>query len=220
MSPLPLGREALALLAGPSSESPVGGHDAPLWELRHSPRREELEGGPPGRSWTYFLDRFRRSCQQRAGLSPSQALQLATALGEMADNVASHAGDGARGLVGYHAGDGGRVAFSVVDTGRGVRASLADNPAHAGIASDADALENAVRHDASSRTEGPGTGFKRLVTAVANLNARLTFRSDTARLTADGTGEGDRIWARASTARMAGFQLVVVADPKNSIWSA
>lgn len=220
VSPLPLGREALALLAGPRSGTLAGGHDAPVWEVRHSPLREELAGGPPGDSWTYFRDRFGRSCQQRAGLSREQALKLATALEEMADNVASHAGDGARGLVGYRVGNGGQVSFSIVDIGRGVRASLADNPAHAAIATDAAALESAVRHHASSRMEGPGTGFTRLVVAVSNLNARLTFRSDTARLTADGTGVGDRVWTHGATARMAGFQLVVVANPKNSIWSA
>lgn len=68
-----------------------------------------------------------------AGLAKSLAAGLMGALGELQDNVFEHSGRPVTGLVAYGAGDGA-FEFVVADAGRGVLASLRENPEFAHLA--------------------------------------------------------------------------------------
>jgi hypothetical protein len=194
-------------------------HAAPDFELRRCPSRTELEDVAVGVEWKYFLDRFRRSLAQRLLLGKSRSLALASALGEMVDNVVAHAGlgDEPRAVVAYEVSFS-HFAFAVADVGRGVLHSLRENPRHVAIQRDDDALRAAVRDGASRRTDGRGHGFEQLLVAVADMEGRWSFRSGSARLIVDGRGTGARRWRTSNCPEMCGFQLSVHAEPQKSTW--
>lgn len=214
-------RQALRGIGGRSCVKPED-HSAPLFELRRCPSRLELQSASDdGVEWRYFCDRFRRSLVEHVHLSSRTARALSAALHEMVDNVVEHAGLGNEplGLVAYRLEEEG-FRFAVADLGRGVLASLRENPSNAHITRDGEGLTAAVTAGASRRPGGRGTGFADLLRALADLDGLLFFRSGGARLRLDGRGRGDRVLAPSNTARMLGFQLSVCARPGKSSWSA
>jgi hypothetical protein len=194
-------------------------HDAPAFELRRCPSRAELVDAGVGVEWRYFLDRFRRSLGSRLGVSASRAHGLAASLHEMVDNVVDHAGlgDAPTGVVAYEVSDG-RFAFAVADLGRGVLASLHENPANSGLSTHSDALLGAVTRGASRRLGVGGKGFADLLRALADLDGHLSFRTGSARLFLDGRGVGNRKFIPSNSPDMKGFQLSVVGRPGKSSW--
>lgn len=185
-------------------------HAAPEFELRRCPTAAELVDGL---EWDYFLDRFRRSLVERLRMPRKNAWGLSGALGEMADNVVQHAGLGERpsAVVCYEVG-ATHFSFAVADIGRGVRQSLAENPAHA-TADDAVALQLAVLRGASRRGSDHGEGFAQLLNEVADMEGVWEFRSGGARLTVDGRGSGARTHTTANSPTLPGLQLSVIARP-------
>lgn len=196
-----------------------GEHDTPEHEVLRCPSRQELVDAAVGVEWRYFLDRFRRSLVARLNLPAARSRGIAAALREMVDNVVQHAGlgDQPRGVVAYEVSST-HFWFGVADLGRGVLASLLENPAHRGVSTDAQALRAAVSNGASGRLGPGGTGFADLTRALADLNGCLTFRSGSARLVLDGRGNSSRVATLSNSPEMEGFQLSVHAQPSKSIW--
>lgn len=113
-----------------------------------------------------------------AGLPRGLAVGLMGALGELQDNVFEHSGCPASGLIAYGASNG---AFELVvaDAGRGVLASLRENPEFEGLADSGAALRVAVSDGASRHalSTGHGYGIGQLFRALAHHAAELRFRS-------------------------------------------
>jgi hypothetical protein len=113
-----------------------------------------------------------------AGLPRGLVTGLMGAIGELQDNVFEHSGRPASGLLAYGASNG---AFELVvaDAGRGVLASLRENPEFAHLANSGAALRVAVSDGASrhARSTGHGYGIGQLFRALAHHAAELRFRS-------------------------------------------
>lgn len=113
-----------------------------------------------------------------AGLPRGLAGGLMGALGELQDNVFEHSGRPESGVAAY-AASAGTFEFVVADAGRGVLASLRENPDFAllpdsGAALQAAASDGASRH---ARSTGHGYGIGKLFRALAHDAAELRFRS-------------------------------------------
>lgn len=106
------------------------------------------------------------------------AAGLMGALGELQDNVFEHSGRPESGLVAYGAKTG-TFEFVVADAGRGVLASLRENPEFTHLADCGAALRLAASDGASRHTSesGHGYGISQLFRALAHHNAELRFRS-------------------------------------------
>jgi anti-sigma regulatory factor (Ser/Thr protein kinase) len=113
-----------------------------------------------------------------AGLSRGLVGGLMGALGELQDNVFEHSGRPNSGIIAYAAGDGA-FEFVVADAGRGVLASLRENPEFASLEESGAALRVAVSDGASRhvRRTGHGYGIGQLFRALAHDAAELRFRS-------------------------------------------
>ena len=132
-----------------------------------------------------YEERFVRSLV-KAGFPKRFSYALVGAFGEMTDNVIQHSsktGDDFQGLAGYHV-EQGYTAFSVIDIGQGVYASLTGVPQWRHIKTSQQALRAAVCEHASSRIgQGEGEGFKTLFRRLADRNGFMRFRSGGAVLT-------------------------------------
>ena len=113
-----------------------------------------------------------------AGLAKGLVAGLMGALGELQDNVFEHSGRPETGVIAYAAGDG-TFEFVVADAGRGVLASLRENPEFAGLEDSGAALRVAASDGASryARSTGHGYGIGQLFRALAHDAAELRFRS-------------------------------------------
>lgn len=113
-----------------------------------------------------------------AGLNPNLAAGLMGAFGELQDNVFEHSGRPETALVAYGAGNGA-FEFVVADSGRGVLATLRENPQFADIADSGAALRIAASDGASrfGQESGRGYGIGQLFRALAQDAAELRFRS-------------------------------------------
>ena len=112
------------------------------------------------------------------GLTKGLVSGLMGALGELQDNVFEHSGRPESGVVAYAAGNGA-FEFVVADAGRGVLASLRENPEFSLLADSGAALRVAVSDGASrhARNTGHGYGIGQLFRALAQDAADLRFRS-------------------------------------------
>ena len=113
-----------------------------------------------------------------AGLPRGLAAGLMGALGELQDNVLEHSGRPDTGLVAYGASTDA-FEFVVADAGRGVLASLRENPEFAHLADCGAALRVAASDGATRHvyTTGRGYGISQLFRALAYDAADLRFRS-------------------------------------------
>ena len=112
------------------------------------------------------------------GLPKGLSAGLMGALGELQDNVFEHSGRPDSGLVAYGATTGA-FEFVVADAGRGVLASLRENPEFAHLADSGAALRVAASDGASRHaySTGHGYGIGQLFRALAHHAAELRFRS-------------------------------------------
>jgi hypothetical protein len=142
-----------------------------------------------------------------AGLAKGLVGGLMGALGELQDNVFEHSGRPESGVVAYAAGDGA-FEFVVADAGRGVLASLRENPEFASLEESGAALRVAVSDGASrhARSTGRGYGIGQLLRALAHDAAELRFRSGdhALRLGADSDGQPDQERFAARQTRLCG----------------
>jgi hypothetical protein len=138
-------------------DSSQGGADNPLWD-----------------QWAKHAE----NAAVAAGLPKALATGLMGALGELQDNVFEHSGRPESGLIAYGASNGA-FEFVVSDAGRGVLASLRENPEFAHLADSGAALEQAASDGASryARSTGHGYGIGQLFRALAHdAAAELRFR--------------------------------------------
>lgn len=157
-----------------------------------------------------YRERFVRSVKS-AGFAKEFAYALAGAFGEMTDNVVQHSRSDSgelSGMAAYYVRSG-YVAFTVIDVGRGVLASLTSSPAWRHLRTPSEALRAAVCENASSRANQPtGDGFRTLFRSLTDRNGLLRFRSDTALLTL-GDGGHHRQGVEMSSPPLPGLQLSV-----------
>lgn len=133
--------------------------------------------GPGREVWDQWA-KHAENAAVTAGLPRGLAAGLMGALGELQDNVFEHSGRPESGIVAYAASDGA-FEFVVADAGRGVLASLRENPEFAGLTDSGTALRVAVSDGASrhARSTGHGYGIGQLFRALAHDAAELRFRS-------------------------------------------
>jgi hypothetical protein len=129
--------------------------------------------------WPLFYDRFRRSASN--GQTSHMLRAVGGVLGEMGDNVPSHAyanmSQPCRALAGFHV-CGSIAAFCVADWGRGFLDSLRENPKWKELATDQEALSAVVKNHATRRTdESEGGGFKQLFKVLLDFNGLVILRS-------------------------------------------
>ncbi len=133
--------------------------------------------GPKGSVWDQWAKHAENAAVGR-GLSRGLAVGLMGALGELLDNIFEHSGRPESGVVAYAASDGA-FEFVVADAGRGVLASLRENPEFAGLSDSGTALRVAASDGASryARSSGHGYGIGQLFRSLAHDAAELRFRS-------------------------------------------
>lgn len=154
--------------------SGAGAHDrAGVFPLS----RFDLSAGADNALWDQWI-KHAENAGVTAGLPRSLVTGLMGAIGELQDNVFEHSGRPASGLLAYGAGNG---AFELVvaDAGRGVLASLRENPEFAHLSDSGAALRVAASDGASryARSTGHGYGIGQLFRALAHHAAELRFRS-------------------------------------------
>lgn len=158
--------------------------------------------------WENYLTRFERSALS-VGFSRSVAAKLQSAFAEMCENAVLHARSPTTPLAGYVVAEA-TAQFTVVDVGIGVRASLAQNPLHADLASDVDAIGRALQTGVTCRHQSHGGfGFQSVFKALAEPWGQLRFRSGNGCLSMDGTGIDADSCRRSRPLPLPGFQVSV-----------
>ena len=139
--------------------------------------RFDPNDGPERLFWEQWA-KHAENTAVRAGLGRGLAVGMMGALGELLDNVFEHSGRPESGVVAYAASDGA-FEFVVADAGRGVLASLHENPEFVGLSDSGAALRVAASDGASryARRSGHGYGISQLFRALAHDAADLRFRS-------------------------------------------
>lgn len=132
-----------------------------------------------------FVIRFANAAKA-AGFPTDTANELQAAFNEMIENAVQHANSPIPTLAGYHY-QPAVINFVVADVGRGVRASLSENPQYASLATDGDAIALALRDGVSRFIDRGGNGFRPIFKALADHWGQLRFRSRNGCWTLDGT---------------------------------
>lgn len=170
-------------------------------------------------AWENFLQRFERSTKA-AGFSTDTALNLQSALHEMAVNAVTHGRSPVPSLVGY-AVAGTRAAFSVVDVGEGVAGTLARNPRYSHLTQPVDAIQKALQTGVTCRVDNDGGfGFGAIFKAVAEAWGQLRFRSGNGCITLDGTDLNVDKSVRRFPPPLPGFQVSVSCNLNGVVTSA
>lgn len=165
----------LTLALGEGTISGAGARDrAGVFPLS----RFDPNGNGPERSFWDQWAKHAENAAVTAGLTRGLVAGLMGALGELLDNVFQHSGRPESGVVAYAASDCA-FEFVVADAGRGVLASLRENPEFAGLSDSGMALRVAASDGASrhARSSGHGYGISQLFRALAHNAAELRFRS-------------------------------------------
>lgn len=137
-------------------------------------------------AWENYLQRFESSAKA-AGFPTDTALNLQSALHEMATNAVIHSQASVPALVGY-AVSKNCAMFSVVDVGQGIAATLRRNPKYVHLAEPVDAIRKALESGITCRADDSGGfGFSTIFKAVAEAWGQLRFRSGNGCITMDGT---------------------------------
>lgn len=113
--------------------------------------------------------------------SAHDVYDLASIFSELCHNVPEHAGSNANGLAAmqiYRGRYGPFMQFVVADQGVGILATLRNNPTHAHLADDVEAIVASLQPRTSEyRDESRGNGLAFLVERVQRLKGRLHIRS-------------------------------------------
>lgn len=217
ISQAPLGRALLEILPalGPPSEGPSK-HAVRNLSVRPvecctisttMQLHESLE-------WEGFCHRFELAARD-ANFTKVAAINLHSALFEMAENVVIHSRSPLPALVGYAVTEGMAI-FTVADVGMGVLQSLRAAPKYSHLTEAVDAIQLALQSGVTSRIdEQGGFGFNSVFKALAEQWGQLRFRSGNGCITMDGTHlEADKS-RRHFPPPLPGFQVTVCcrADP-------
>jgi hypothetical protein len=159
--------------------------------------------------WVSFLLGFSRAARN-SGLSKALSNQLTGVVKEMEDNIHWHSGRSRSGLVAYLSRES-MFEFVVLDTGKGVLASLKEASEFSSLQDHGAALEIAIGNGNSRFGAGAsrGWGFSDLTVGVANANSRIRFRSGDHLLELDGTSASEIGARRLQRAHGKGFLIAV-----------
>ena len=151
------------------------------------------------------------------GIERGLAQGLVGAIIELQMNVYNHSGSAESGLIAYGVRPGS-LEFVVADAGRGVLASLRENPEFSGLTDHGEALRVAMSDGASrfGRTTGRGYGISQLFRALARDYGELRFSSGDHTLTL--WGDGPSLTGQfkiAHKAHLAGFCVSVSVQAPN-----
>jgi anti-sigma regulatory factor (Ser/Thr protein kinase) len=135
--------------------------------------------------WTQCLRALRAELADN-GFPSHLSGGLTGAVIEMADNVWQHSNAKVPGLVAYQIRRR-KFAFSIVDNGIGVLASLRGNQRYKRLTSSMDAIRQAIEPGVSRLDDGGGMGFPSLLHALADLWGTARIRSGEAALVIDRT---------------------------------
>lgn len=140
-------------------------------------RLSSTSGQLPDIAFTQLGVRAKRAAVE-SGLPDLAAASLVGAMKELRDNVVEHSRRPHSGLIAFRATDD-RFEFCVADAGKGVLASLRENPKYSGLADSGQALRVALT-DGESRF-GPGLdrgyGFHDLFRALQKIQGVVHFKS-------------------------------------------
>lgn len=134
--------------------------------------------------WTNCLHQLRNELIQK-GFATRLATGLTGGVAEMVDNIWQHSESGESGLLIYQVRRR-KFAFSVIDAGIGVLASLSKNPRYDWLRSSMEAIRLAIQPGVS-REDGGGMGFATLLNSMAELWGNARMRSGEAALVIDRT---------------------------------
>jgi anti-sigma regulatory factor (Ser/Thr protein kinase) len=158
--------------------------------------------------WGSFCHRFELAARA-VGFSRDAAINLHSALFEMAENAVIHSRTPVAPLVGY-AVSSGTAMFTVADVGIGVLESLRSVAQYASLTEDVDAIQLAMQSGVTSRQDGGGgMGFNSVFKALAEQWGQLRFRSGNGCITMDGTNLDANQCRRHFPPTMRGFQVSV-----------
>ena len=165
--------------------------------------------------WSNFCHRFELAARE-VGFSKDAAINLHSALFEMAENAVIHSRTPVAPLVGYEVGSK-RAMFTVADVGIGVLESLRSIRQYASLTEDVDAIQLAMQNGVTSRQDGSGgTGFNSVFKALAEQWGHLRFRSGNGCITMDGTHLQANKCRRHFPLPMRGFQVSVCCHANDS----
>ncbi|MBN9119922.1 MAG: hypothetical protein J0I06_12300 [Planctomycetes bacterium] len=171
-----------------------------------------LEGENPTLepAWEDYMVRFVRSAVA-AGFRQVIADGICATLHEMAENVQIHAASPVGAVAGYHVTPG-VSAFTIVDVGVGVLASLRTCREYAHLSHHGDALQAVLRDHASKFGRGKGgNGFRQLFKSLADQRGELRFRTGQARVTMSGELT-NALGTESFGEPIPGFQITVVCQ--------
>lgn len=167
-------------------------------------------------AWENFLQRFERSAKA-AGFTSDAALNLQSALHEMATNTVIHSRAPIPAIVGYIV-TGNCALFSVADVGRGIVASLTSNPKYAYLTQPVDAIHKALQTGVTCRVDDDGGfGFSTIFKSVAEMWGQLRFRSGNGCISMDGTDLDVDKSVRRFPPPLPGFQVSVCCHAGGAI---
>jgi hypothetical protein len=148
--------------------------------------------------WVLFYDRFRRSAAN--GRKSEMFTGVSGVLGEMGDNVVSHAFEKedqpCPAIAGFHVSNGA-ACFCVADCGQGFLRSLQRSTAWSRLTTDREALDAVVNEQATSRSgEATGGGFKQLFKSLLDFNGLVILRSGNCTYVLESSGDTRRFTVR------------------------
>jgi hypothetical protein len=165
--------------------------------------------------WGNFCQRFERA-SHGVGFSKDAAINMHSALFEMAENAKIHSRSPVIPLVGYEVSNG-MAMFTVADVGIGVLESLRSVPRYASLTMDVEAIQLAMQNGVTSRQDGQGgLGFNSVFKALAEQWGQLRFRSGNGCVTMDGTYLKADKCRRHFPSSIRGFQVSVCCHANDS----
>lgn len=145
-----------------------------------------------------------------SGISDAGSTMLVGAMVELRDNVIEHSENSKSGLIAFR-GTPGRFEYTVADAGKGVLASLKENPEYASLTDSGHALRVALQDGESryGRVSGRGLGFHDLFIGLQKLTASVHFKTGDHRLEQAGESPSLGQLGLAQCAHFQGFLISV-----------
>jgi len=162
--------------------------------------------------WSAFRKRL-QDAAERAGWPKRLAQGFTGAVDELVSNVFEHSQRPRTGMVGYR-WYSGEFEYVVADAGEGVLGSLKRHSDYAELTDAGSALHTALSPGESrfGRESQRGQGFRQLFLSLADIGARLRFRSSDARLEISGEAASLTNARIASSVRFDGLLVSVVCN--------
>jgi hypothetical protein len=165
--------------------------------------------------WSLYYDRFRRSAAN--GKKSDMFRGVGGVLGEMGDNVVSHAFESpakaCAAIAGFYVTPAA-ACFCVADAGQGFLRSLRRRDIWEHLKTDQEALDAVVNCRATSREkETEGGGFKQLFNSLLDFNGLVIIRSGSCTFMLRNEGNQRRLTIRNS-AHVEGSEVTVVICQK------